>query len=254
MRLADNSNAVYKVTYTGAIDSMVYTNPTLTLPVAQSGYYYAFTANGMPISGAILQLGSDTIIHVTLHQHQTAPASQPTSWMQPSSASVPEHSPTVGTPSVPTQLPTPTPRPNIRVVTTTPSSGEHDVSVIKVTTDVEGLPFEEAYGKNPKVTASYKDATLRNVNGYRILDSAGNPVIFADYNGDVLNFIATGYGDYTIEYVGLPFSEWATDSMRRMMSVGVMRGREDGTIDPQGNATRGEVAAMLARYVRLVLK
>lgn len=45
-------------------------------------------------------------------------------------------------------------------------------------------------------------------------------------------------------------SDWAMESVRWAVGEGIIAGRTDGTLDPQGYATRAEVAAMLMRFVK----
>ena len=44
-------------------------------------------------------------------------------------------------------------------------------------------------------------------------------------------------------------SPWAKNSMDAMVKAGIIRGNADGTLNPQGTATRAEVAAMLQRFI-----
>jgi hypothetical protein len=47
---------------------------------------------------------------------------------------------------------------------------------------------------------------------------------------------------------------WAEDAMKWAVSAGLFQGNTDGTLNPKGNATRAEVAALLQRMVRLIVK
>ena len=49
-------------------------------------------------------------------------------------------------------------------------------------------------------------------------------------------------------------SPWAAEAMAWAVSVGLFRGNADGTLNPGGNATRAEVAALLQRMVGLMVK
>ena len=49
-------------------------------------------------------------------------------------------------------------------------------------------------------------------------------------------------------------SSWAEDAMQWAISVGLFQGNADGTLNPKGNATRAEVAALLERMVTLIVK
>ena len=44
-------------------------------------------------------------------------------------------------------------------------------------------------------------------------------------------------------------SAWATDSFAWAVSVGIINGKENNTLDPKGKATRAEVAAILERFI-----
>ncbi|WP_084165547.1 S-layer homology domain-containing protein [Paenibacillus massiliensis] len=44
-------------------------------------------------------------------------------------------------------------------------------------------------------------------------------------------------------------SSWATESVNRLISMGVLSGKANYRLDPQGNATRAELAAMLERMI-----
>lgn len=48
-------------------------------------------------------------------------------------------------------------------------------------------------------------------------------------------------------------SSWAQDAVRWATATGVMNGRADGSLDPSGNATRAEVAAMIERLIDLMV-
>ena len=49
-------------------------------------------------------------------------------------------------------------------------------------------------------------------------------------------------------------SDWAKEAMRWAVSAGLFRGNDDGSLNPKGNATRAEVAALLMRMVGLIVK
>lgn len=66
-----------------------------------------------------------------------------------------------------------------------------------------------------------------------------------------LNFVKANLADYPDAN---KVSDWAKVGVQRMVSGKVMRGREDGSLDPQGTASRAEVAAMLRRYVEYALR
>ena len=49
-------------------------------------------------------------------------------------------------------------------------------------------------------------------------------------------------------------SAWAKDSLAWAVSVGIINGKENNTLDPQGKATRAEVAAILMRFIENFIK
>ena len=49
-------------------------------------------------------------------------------------------------------------------------------------------------------------------------------------------------------------ASWARVSLRWALSAGILQGRDDGTLDPAGTASRAQVAAMLQRLMREILK
>ena len=61
-------------------------------------------------------------------------------------------------------------------------------------------------------------------------------------------------GDLSRFSDGGKVSAWAADSLSWANGAGVITGRPDGTVDPQGTATRAEVAAMLQRIVSALVK
>jgi len=44
-------------------------------------------------------------------------------------------------------------------------------------------------------------------------------------------------------------SNWALDAMKWAVAVGIVQGRTDTTIVPQGTSTRAEIATIFKRYV-----
>ena len=49
-------------------------------------------------------------------------------------------------------------------------------------------------------------------------------------------------------------SEWAIDPCSWATDCGLLQGREDGSFDPSGLATRGEVSALLKRFVEHIIQ
>ena len=60
--------------------------------------------------------------------------------------------------------------------------------------------------------------------------------------------IVSRFGD------GAEISGWAADAMAWAVEVGLFRGDENENLNPQGNATRAEVATLLERLVKLIVK
>ena len=48
-------------------------------------------------------------------------------------------------------------------------------------------------------------------------------------------------------------ADWAAESVRAMQMAGVIMGKDKNCFDPTGTATRAEAAAVLRRYVELVI-
>lgn len=48
-------------------------------------------------------------------------------------------------------------------------------------------------------------------------------------------------------------SEWAAKEVKAMQRAGIIKGKDGNRFDPQGNATRAEVSAVLRRFVELVI-
>ena len=44
-------------------------------------------------------------------------------------------------------------------------------------------------------------------------------------------------------------SAWAADALRRAVGAGIINGMGDGTVAPQGSATRAQIAAILQRFL-----
>lgn len=49
-------------------------------------------------------------------------------------------------------------------------------------------------------------------------------------------------------------SAWAEEAMQWAVGSGLLTGKGNGTVDPTGNATRAEVAAILQRMVAMMVK
>ena len=65
--------------------------------------------------------------------------------------------------------------------------------------------------------------------------AAGSPIIIGDYLGR--------FPDAD------KISDWAKDAMNWAVAYGVIQGKGDGTLDPQGTATRAEIAQILYNYL-----
>ena len=52
---------------------------------------------------------------------------------------------------------------------------------------------------------------------------------------------------------GTDTSDWAKDAMSWAVSVGIFDGFEDGSLNPGGDATRAQVAAVFQRMVKLIV-
>ena len=53
---------------------------------------------------------------------------------------------------------------------------------------------------------------------------------------------------------GNEVSPWASDAMRWAVSVGLFQGDGNGALNPKNDATRAEVAAIIERMIKLIVK
>lgn len=60
---------------------------------------------------------------------------------------------------------------------------------------------------------------------------------------------ATGSGNLSRYTDQMNVSGWAIDACSWATDCGLLQGRDDGSFDPSGKATRGEVSTMLKRFV-----
>lgn len=67
---------------------------------------------------------------------------------------------------------------------------------------------------------------------------------YAAYKG----YDVSGRADLSAFADGALVSSWATDAMAFAVDAGVLNGRDDGTLDPTGTATRAEVAQILMNF------
>ena len=68
---------------------------------------------------------------------------------------------------------------------------------------------------------------------------------YADYKG-----VATDEAEGLSQFIdAAQISDWALGSMQWAVGAGLINGRDDGSLDPQGNTTRAEAAAMLQRFL-----
>ena len=52
---------------------------------------------------------------------------------------------------------------------------------------------------------------------------------------------------------GEKVSSWAQEAMAWAVEVGLFKGDDTGSLNPQGNATRAEVATLLERLIKLIV-
>ena len=71
---------------------------------------------------------------------------------------------------------------------------------------------------------------------------------YSKYKGKNTNVTAdlTRFSDYT------KVDSYANSSMQWAVGKGVITGNNDGTLNPKGNATRAEAAAMIQKYCNRV--
>lgn len=78
-------------------------------------------------------------------------------------------------------------------------------------------------------------------------------VMLRNYALSYLNQQDPGTGSTAGFRDGDRISSWAKDSVRWAVGQGILTGREDGSLDPVGTATRAEVCTMLQRFIRSYL-
>ena len=61
-------------------------------------------------------------------------------------------------------------------------------------------------------------------------------------------------GDLTAFADGASVSDWAVDAMAWAVGQGILTGKSGNTLDPQGTATRAEVATILMRFCSMTEK
>lgn len=75
----------------------------------------------------------------------------------------------------------------------------------------------------------------------------------------MLNF-ATLLNKVEIKYNYIPYSDnesispWAINGVKYCQETKILTGKSDGKLDPQGSATRAEVAAVIERFIKTILK
>ena len=89
------------------------------------------------------------------------------------------------------------------------------------------------FGPNDPVTRQQLAATFCNYANYKGYDLSAA--------GDLSGFTDAG-----------EISPWAQDAMKWAVGIGLMNGKGGGILDPQGTATRAEVAAMLHSFIALL--
>ena len=125
-----------------------------------------------------------------------------------------------------------------------------------VSEDTEGdIKFEDVNRDDyfyPFVAWAYENDIVEGISGERFAPEmnitreqmARLLYEFAKYKGIELKQIART--QFTDEE---SISSWAVKSVNALSEAGIINGRTDGTFDPQGNATRAEIAAMLINFI-----
>lgn len=68
---------------------------------------------------------------------------------------------------------------------------------------------------------------------------------YAEYKGRGI----TARGDLTAFTDQRNISSWARENVSWAVGYGLLLGNDDGTVNPQGNATRAETATILQRFL-----
>ena len=71
---------------------------------------------------------------------------------------------------------------------------------------------------------------------------------------NVLGLDTSKRSDLTAFADGTETSDWAAEAMSWAIAEGVFEGYGDGTVRPTGDASRAEVAAVIERMIKLIVK
>lgn len=91
-------------------------------------------------------------------------------------------------------------------------------------------------------------APLENITREQTAKIIANYVKYKKIDTPVSQTNITGFKDYS------DISSWAKEALQLCADMDIIRGRTDNTIDPQGNTTRAEMAAILRRLVEYMDK
>lgn len=126
-----------------------------------------------------------------------------------------------------------------------------NASVIRFT-DVDESWYTKAvaWGTDNGVVKGYQDDTFRPNNDITREELAAILYRYAQFKGWDMSAKGTleGFAD------GQEVSDWARESVEWAVAEGLLRGKEDGRLDPNGITTRAEAAALLTRFCEMMAK
>lgn len=100
------------------------------------------------------------------------------------------------------------------------------------------------------VTTGYGDGTFRPENPVSRVEAVTMLQRFAALSGVDTSSVADGISAFPD---GEKAPTWSVDALNWALEQGLLTGRDDGTLDPTGTATRAELAAILTRYIENVI-
>ena len=118
--------------------------------------------------------------------------------------------------------------------------------------DVRSDYYTEAvkWASANQIVGGYEDGTFRPMNNITRQEMA---VILCRYMAKQ-GFDVSARADFSAYSDGAKVASWASDAMAWAVQAGIITGNPDGTLNPTGTATRAQVATMLMRVVKTMVK
>ena len=151
------------------------------------------------------------------------------------------------------------------------SQGLTDMCFVTVPHPIGMLPKEQV---DAKVDAAFPDVDAAAWYADAVAWASGNGIVTGTGSGfepdgqitreqlatilyryaDFLGLDTSAAGALSQFSDGDKVSAWAEEAMQWAVGSGLLTGKGNGTVDPTGNATRAEVAAILQRMVAMMVK